>query len=145
VAAGSVIGPDKVVKGGVLEMTDSAPEGAASAHDVAPSLGPALRAELVELTATLCKALNDPKRLMVLYALADGPHSVGALAEAIGASQANVSQHLALLRDRGLVDTRRHGNRIIYSLRYPEVVAAVEQLRGVLAQEIGRRQELVAG
>jgi DNA-binding transcriptional ArsR family regulator len=113
--------------------------------DVAVPLPPALRAELAELTATLCKALNDPKRLMVLYALADGPHSVGVLAEAIGAPQANVSQHLALLRDRGLVDTQRQGNRVIYSLRYPEVVAAVEQLRGVLAREAGRRQDLVAG
>jgi DNA-binding transcriptional ArsR family regulator len=143
--AGSVIGPDKVVKGEVLEMTNNAPQGAASEPDVAPSLGPALRAELVELTATLCKALNDPKRLMVLYALADGPHSVGALAGAIEASQANVSQHLALLRDRGLVDTERRGNRIIYSLRYPQVVAAVDQLRGVLAQELTRRRDLVAG
>jgi DNA-binding transcriptional ArsR family regulator len=108
-----------------------------------PPLPPNLRAELVELTATLCKALNDPKRLMVLYALAGGPRSVGDLAAAIDAPQANVSQHLAMLRDRGLVGTERRGNRIIYSLRYPEVVTAVETLRGVLAEEVARRQGLV--
>jgi DNA-binding transcriptional ArsR family regulator len=108
-------------------------------------LDPGLRAELVELTSTLCKALNDPKRLMVLYALAEGARAVGELADAIDASQANVSQHLAMLRDRGLVDTQRQGNRIIYSLRYPEVVAAVEQLRTVMAREVARRQDLVAG
>jgi DNA-binding transcriptional ArsR family regulator len=108
-------------------------------------LPPDLRAELVELTATLCKALNDPKRLMVLYALAGGPRSVGDLAAAIDAPQANVSQHLAMLRDRGLVGTERRGNRIIYSLRYPEVVTAVEALRGVLAEEVARRQGLVGG
>jgi DNA-binding transcriptional ArsR family regulator len=108
-----------------------------------PQLPPDLRAELVELTATLCKALNDPKRLMVIYALAGGPRSVGDLAAAIDAPQANVSQHLAMLRDRGLVGTERRGNRIIYSLRYPEVVTAVETLRGVLAEEVARRQGLV--
>jgi DNA-binding transcriptional ArsR family regulator len=128
----------------VTARAPSGPQGMGD-PDVAVPLTAALRAELSELTATLCKALNDPKRLMVLYALADGPHSVGALAEAIGASHANVSQHLALLRDRGLVDTQRRGNRVIYSLRYPEVVEAVEQLRSVLAQEVGRRQGLVAG
>jgi DNA-binding transcriptional ArsR family regulator len=115
------------------------------ARTTSPELPPDLRAELVELTSTLCKALNDPKRLMVLYALADGPRSVGDLAAAIDAPQANVSQHLAMLRDRGLVGTERRGNRIIYSLRYPEVVAAVETLRGVLAEEVARRQELVGG
>jgi DNA-binding transcriptional ArsR family regulator len=128
-------------------VTGRAPSGpeVGGGPEVVVPLPAALRAELTELTATLCKALNDPKRLMVLYALATGPHSVGALAEAIGASQANVSQHLALLRDRGLVDTDRQGNRVIYSLRYPEVVEAVEQLRGVLAQDVGRRRGLVAG
>jgi DNA-binding transcriptional ArsR family regulator len=122
---------------------------ATPAADGAPAgaqpLDPGLRAELVELTSTLCRALNDPKRLMVLYALAEGARSVGDLADAIDATQANVSQHLAMLRDRGLVDTERQGNRVIYSLRYPEVVGAVEELRAVMARELARRQELVAG
>jgi DNA-binding transcriptional ArsR family regulator len=157
----SLIGPDKVVKGEVEDVSDSATPRAVADPDVAEvegedvgasatsattaELPPDLRAELVELTSTLCKALNDPKRLMVLYALADGPRSVGELAATIDAPQANVSQHLAMLRDRGLVGTERRGNRIIYSLRYPEVVAAVETLRGVLAEEVARRQGLVGG
>lgn len=103
-----------------------------------------LRAELAELTASLCKALNDPKRLLLLYALADGPRSVTELTGTLGASQTNVSQHLAVLRDRGVVDTERQGSSVIYSLRYPELLEAVEMLRGVLAREAGRRQNLVA-
>jgi ArsR family transcriptional regulator, virulence genes transcriptional regulator len=125
-------------------MTRNEP-GAVADPDVTPPLDTGLRAELVELTSSLCKALNDPKRLMVLYALAEGPRSVGALAAAIDASHANVSQHLAMLRDRGLVDTARRGNRVIYSLRDPAVLEAVELLRGVLARELARRQGLVAG
>jgi DNA-binding transcriptional ArsR family regulator len=126
-------------------MSSDATTDAERAPTAGDQLDPGLRAELVELTSTLCKALNDPKRLMVLYALAEGARAVGELADAIDASQANVSQHLAMLRDRGLVDTQRQGNRVIYSLRYPEVVAAVDQLRAVMAREVGRRQDLVAG
>jgi DNA-binding transcriptional ArsR family regulator len=129
----------------VRDVSESATERAVTDSEPRAELPPDLRAELVELTGTLCKALNDPKRLMVLYALADGPRSVGDLAETIDAPQANVSQHLALLRDRGLVGTERRGNRVIYSLRYPEVVAAVETLRGVLARELARRQDLLGG
>jgi DNA-binding transcriptional ArsR family regulator len=112
------------------------------AMDIAADpLTPELRAELQALTEGLCKALNDPKRLMLLYALAGGPRSVGALAAQLGAPQANISQHLALLRDRGLVDTERRGPSIIYSLRYPELIDAVDGLRAVLRRESVRREE----
>ncbi len=112
----------------------------------APStvLPEALRAELTELTVSLCKALSDPKRLMVLYALGAGPRSVAELADLVDAREANVSQHLAVLRERGLVDTERRGASIIYSLRYPELLAAVDALRGILRAEVDRRQSLLA-
>jgi DNA-binding transcriptional ArsR family regulator len=104
-----------------------------------------LRAELTELTATLCRALNDPKRLFILHALAEGPASVGDLAEIVDATTANVSQHLAVLRERGLVDTERDGLSIIYSLRYPELIDTVTQLRGILQAELRRRHGLFVG
>ena len=108
-------------------------------------LDDALRAELAELTASLCHALNDPKRLLILHALAGGPSSVGALATAVEASVANVSQHLAVLRERGLVDTERDGLSIIYSLRYPELIDVIADLRGILRVELRRRTEQLAG
>jgi DNA-binding transcriptional ArsR family regulator len=104
----------------------------------------ALRAELGELTATLCRALNDPKRLLLLYALADGPRTVGELTELVGASQTNVSQHLAVLRERGIVEASRDGANVRYALRYPRILEAVEVLRGVLAEEVDRRRDLLA-
>jgi DNA-binding transcriptional ArsR family regulator len=104
----------------------------------------ALRAELTELTISLCKALNDPKRLLVLYALGTGPRSVTELADLVDAREANVSQHLAVLRERGLVDTERRGPSIIYSLRYPELLDAVDALRVILRAEVDRRQGLLA-
>jgi len=129
-----------------MEPTDvlAAPRPPDPASDAAEPLGDALRAELVELTATLCHALNDPKRLLLLHALAVGPANVSALAGLVDASIANVSQHLAVLRERGLVDTERDGLNVIYSLRYPELIDAVAQLRGILRTELRRRSALLA-
>jgi DNA-binding transcriptional ArsR family regulator len=101
-----------------------------------------LRVELHELTSTLCHALNDPKRLVILHLLGEGPSSVGTLAEQVGATVANVSQHLAVLRERGLVETERDGLNVIYSLRYPELLDAIDGLRAVLRSEMRRRGAL---
>ena len=103
-----------------------------------------LRDEYAQLVATLCKAVNDPKRLMLLHVLRDGPHAVGELAEAIDAPQANVSQHLAILREQGLVDTERRGVSVIYSLRHPRVLEAIDIMREVQADEAARRASLFA-
>lgn len=99
-----------------------------------------LREELEELAASLCRAINDPKRLAVLYALRDRPHTVGELCEMLDAPQSNTSQHLAVLRDRDLVDTERRGNNVYYSLRHTKVLDAVDLLREVMADEHERRQ-----
>lgn len=104
-----------------------------------------LRAELEELTAGVCRALNDPKRLMLLYALADGALSVGELCDLLDVSQSNVSQHLAVLRDRGLVETTRDANRVIYTLRDRRVLDAIDLLRDVMNEELVRRQALRGG
>lgn len=101
-----------------------------------------LRGELEELTASVCRALNDPKRLLILYALAAEPRSVSDLGDLLEVSQSNVSQHLAVLRDRGLVEPARDANRVIYSLRDRRVVKAIDLLRDVMNDELARRQSL---
>ncbi len=113
-------------------------------HPVEPesSLDERLRLQLDELVSTMCKAVNDPKRLMLLYSLRDGERTVGELCRMLGAPQSNTSQHLAILRERGLVSTERRGNSILYSLRYPEVLDAVDLLRGIMSAEVGRQQKL---
>lgn len=103
---------------------------------------PNLRAELEELTASICRALNEPKRLLILYALAARPESVTGLCDELGLSHSNVSQHVAVLRDSGLVETERHANRVIYSLRDLRVVKAIDLLRNVMNDELARRQAL---
>ncbi|HCU96591.1 MAG TPA: transcriptional regulator [Actinobacteria bacterium] len=84
--------------------------------------------EIYQLYARVCKALADPKRLQIINELRDGPRPAGELAAALGISQANASQHLAILRDRGVVSTRREGTHAYYALTSDKVVQAVDLL-----------------
>lgn len=92
----------------------------------------ALEAELRELHARVCKAIADPKRLLIINVLRDGELSVGELSDALGVSQSNASQHLAFLRDRDIVETRREGTTVYYRLRSPKIVQAIDLMREFL-------------
>ena len=70
----------------------------------------------LELIATRFRALSEPMRLRLLNLLMQGEHSVGQLVEASGSSQANVSKHLSLLREAGMVGVRKEGLTSILSL-----------------------------
>lgn len=105
-------------------------------------LDPHLRAELEELHARICKALNDPKRLLLIYALGESPRTVSELCKLLDAPQTNISQHLGVLRDRGVVDAERRGNSVQYSLRHAKVLEAIDLLREVMADEFERQHAL---
>ena len=96
--------------------------------------------EIYQLHAELCQALADPKRILILYALAERPQTVGELGGKLAIRQSNVSQHLAVLRDRGLVATERTGTSVRYSIKYPLVVEALDLLRGVLKAKLDEAQ-----
>jgi DNA-binding transcriptional ArsR family regulator len=91
-----------------------------------------LSSEFAQLHAHICKGLADPKRLLILNALRDGERSVTDLCAELDLPQANVSQHLAVLRERGLADTRRDGQRVFYSVTSPKIIAAMDLLREVM-------------
>lgn len=101
-----------------------------------------VEAELQELHARVCKAIADPKRLLIINELRDGELSVGELCEALDLSQSNASQHLAILRERGVVTTRRQGTSVIYSLRGTKILQAVDLLRQFLAEDLADRGRL---
>ena len=86
--------------------------------------------------------LASPRRLEILHRLAAGPCEVGRLAIALGVSQPNVSQHLAVLRAAGLVDADRDGREVHYSLTDPDVIVACDIMRGVLERRLRRLAEL---
>jgi ArsR family transcriptional regulator len=98
--------------------------------------------DVTRLQAEVLKVLANPTRLEILHRLADGPLEVGRLAEAIGTTQPNASQHLAVLRSSGLVEAQRHGREMRYSLTDLDVIVACGLMRGVLLRRIGRLADL---
>lgn len=97
------------------------------------------------LHAELCKVLTDPKRLALLDALRTGERSVGDLAEGIGATLANTSQHLAVMRTAGLVEGRRDGTTVRYRIAEPAITAACDIVHGIVERRLARRPVTAAG
>lgn len=81
-------------------------------------------------TATNClKALAHETRLLTICFIGDGEKSVQELEEYLGTTQSNVSQHLAKLRDRDILDTRKEGNQVFYRVKNPKVLKMIEVLQ----------------
>lgn len=97
------------------------------AFDLAPDQFAAKAGE----AAALLKALAHEARLMVLCQLLEGEHSAGALLENAGLSQSALSQHLAKLRDEGLVATRREAQTIFYRIADPKVERVLDALAAI--------------
>jgi DNA-binding transcriptional ArsR family regulator len=100
--------------------------------------------EITILQAEVLKTLASPRRLEILHKLANGPIEVGRLAEAIGASQPNASQHLAVLRNAGIVEAERDGREVRYRLTDPDVMVACGLMRTVLERRLTRLGEMAA-
>jgi ArsR family transcriptional regulator len=94
--------------------------------------------EVYKLQAEVLKTLSNPRRLEIIHLLADGPREVTRLAEEMGISQPNVSQHLALMRSAGVVEAERDGREVRYRLSDPEIICACETMRGVLVRRLAR-------
>ena len=100
--------------------------------------------EITILQAEVLKTLANPRRIQILHELANGPTEVGRIAQAIGASQPNVSQHLAVLRGAGIVEAERDGRGVRYRLVDPDVMVACGLMRSVLERRFVRLGEMAA-
>jgi ArsR family transcriptional regulator len=79
--------------------------------------------------ADIFQALAHPTRIAIMELLSQGEFSAGALIEKLDMEQANISQHLAVLRAKQLVVTRRAGNQIFYSIRDPLISKVLQLMR----------------
>ncbi len=104
---------------------------------------PTLAQEVSQLEAELCFALADPIRILMLYALEDGPRNVTDLGNALGIAQPTASRHLKVLRDRGLVQPERSGVIINYHLLDRRILQALDLLRSVLRDRLMKRANLM--
>ena len=101
--------------------------------------------QLYELHASICQTLANSKRLEVIDRLRDGEQSVSELAEAMKIGQANLSQHLAVMRQKGIVATRREGLNVYYRLSNPKIIRACDLMRQVLLEHLEAGAELMRG
>lgn len=99
--------------------------------------------QIFTLHAEICQTLAHPKRLRILDALRRGELPVGQLAERLRLPKANLSQHLALLRSRGVVRTRRQGANVFYAVSNPKIIRAFDLMRALLEERLAESQAVV--
>jgi len=89
------------------------------------------RKEQIELAARAMKAISHPLRLKILCVLGDQEVSVQGIVEAVGTSQSNISQHLAILREKGILRSRKDANRVFYSVGDQRTLKLIVMMREV--------------
>ncbi len=97
---------------------------------------------IFELHAEICKTFTNPKRLEILDLLREGEKSVNELVQLAGINQSNLSQHLAILRGKGIVQTRRDGLNIYYSIANPKIIKAFDIMREILYEQLALNKNL---
>lgn len=100
---------------------------------------------IYEMQAEVCKTLTNPKRIEILNTLKTEEKTVTELVNALGASKANVSQHLAVMRHKGILTTRRDGVNIYYRVANPKVIEACALMKDVLFEQHSAKKKAITG
>jgi DNA-binding transcriptional ArsR family regulator len=101
--------------------------------------------DLVEVIARRFRVLGEPMRIKLLDRLREGEASVNELSEALDASQQNVSKHLAVLTEVGILGRRKEGTHVYYRIVDEGAFALCDQVCGLVQQQLRALNELVAG
>jgi len=99
--------------------------------------------ELYKLHAEMCKIFSNPTRLEILNLLRDKEMSVTELIKKTKLSQANVSQHLAIMKYIGVVTSNRKGKNIYYKLTNSKIVKAFDIIKEVLAEKLKKDRRII--
>ena len=102
-----------------------------------------LQLEINILHAEICSALADPRRIYILYLLAQKPCNVSVIADKVDISQPTASRHLKILRERGLVYSVRKGQNVEYGLNDMRLIQALDLLRAVLGAQLQNQVDLI--
>src|SRR3990172_13182989 len=95
--------------------------------------------------AEMCKTFSHPKRLELIDVLRDGEMSVGDLSQKLGMAPANLSQHLAMMRERHILASRKEGNMVYYRIANLRLLEAFDLLREILFEQIRQDAALILG
>jgi ArsR family transcriptional regulator len=91
----------------------------------------------------MCKTISNPRRQAILDTIRDREMTVSDLIQKTGISQANLSQHLSILRSKGVVDTRRDGNNVYYSISNLKILKAYDLISEVLKDSTTTRDKAI--
>lgn len=97
---------------------------------------------LYEVQADICKTLGNAKRVEIIHTLSDGEKAVSELISILGISPANISQHLAIMKQKGILVSRREGVNKFYNLANPKVNQACSLMREVLLEQFEENQKM---
>jgi DNA-binding transcriptional ArsR family regulator len=100
--------------------------------------------QIYELQADFCKIFPNAKRLEIINALKDKEMSASELIEKIGLSKANLSQHMSVLKLKGVILTRREGVNIYYRIANPKIIRACHLIREVLFEQFKEKGRMVS-
>jgi DNA-binding transcriptional ArsR family regulator len=98
---------------------------------------------LRQFKAEIFQALGHPTRLAILEQLSDGEITAGGFGERLGLEQANLSQHLCVLRARQIVVTRKVGNHVFYSMRDPLILDVLALMRRYFHKQVSESMEML--
>lgn len=99
---------------------------------------------IYKMRAEICRTLANPVRIQILDNLKDGERTVNELVSITGLRQANVSQHLAIMRQTGLVVNRQHGKIIYYSLKNPFIMQACDIIKQFLVEKLTENHKIIS-
>jgi ArsR family transcriptional regulator len=97
--------------------------------------------QIYELHAEVCKTLANPKRIEIINLLSGGEKSVGWLLDKTSWLKANLSQHLAVMRNKGILKSRKEGLAVYYRIASPKVIQACDLMREVLFEQMQEREK----
>jgi ArsR family transcriptional regulator len=98
--------------------------------------------KIFEMHAEICKVFTSPTRLEIISLLRDGEKTVNDLAEQVGVLQANISQHLTVLRQNNVVTTRKDGANVYYKIANLKILQACDLMREVLLEKLSENEKL---
>ena len=93
--------------------------------------------------ADVCKTISNPRRQAILDALRDKELTVNEIVEKTGILQANLSQHLAILRNKGVLLSRKQGNHVFYSISTPKIMKAYDLISEAIKEILQEQRKIM--
>ena len=101
--------------------------------------------KIYSMHADFCKFMGNPKRIEILFLLGEGEKCVEELASLMDIRLPNASQHLAIMKDKGIVESNREGTKVYYRLSNPKVLEACLIMRDLMLEQLNNKLDIING